>query len=179
VGTDGFLYTIEPNGTGKSTFLGVQPGTDPAIAIDSRDFWKIAFHASGDSDHLWTYDSHGKAVNTLLIMRADSSPSIAALGTGGGDGGTGDYEIAIAGADGFLYAIAPNISGKGSFLGVAPGTNPSITYDQQTHRVGDWKIAFHASGDSDHLWTWNANGTAINTDTSMASGSTSPSLTLK
>jgi hypothetical protein len=160
-GMDGHLWTIGPSGQAHQTSVGVAPGTSPAIAA-SGGGWKIAFQASGDSGHLWTLDSAGQVTNTGLVMAPGSSPSI-----------NSNYQIAYAGADGYLQVRDTDgtVRTPQTTLAVAPGTSPSITASGS-----GWQAAYQAAVEGT-MWTASSNPLLGLVDTGIAmTDGTSPSL---
>ncbi len=145
---------------GSSTDLGLWAGTSPSITNLLGGGWEVAFNANGSGD-LWTYGSNGQATDwgPGLKLQPGTSPSIAALPSGG-------WQVAFhANSDGGLWTLNSNGQAHQWYLGLWPGTNPSINTSGE--------VAFEANGSS-NLWTVGSGG-AGNMSLGMMPG-TNPSI---
>jgi hypothetical protein len=175
----GEMITYEtPAYTGVSgqlyhSFDGVAAGTSPSIDKGGV----TAFHASGTAGHLWIFEwnSSTGGHETPLGMSPGSSPSITAGREGHGYRG---YTVAFRAAvsnrlwtyEGCEIECTP--VGHETPLGIAVGSNPSITSD--TYRAGA-EVAFEAAV-SHRLWLFNTN-TGVGTETAwQIEENTSPSI---
>jgi subtilase family serine protease len=146
VGYDGPTGNGTPNGI--SAFSGSNFSPTPEIAFQSN------------AGVLWTATATS-GTNLGLNVMAGTSPSIAALSTGG-------FEVAYQSTTGHLslYGTAETYN---STLGMMPGTSPSIAASPN----GGFEIAFQASS-AGVLWTFNG---TVNTDLGYAmEADTSPSI---
>ena len=137
VGYDGPTGNGTPNGV--SGFSASNYSTAPEIAFQSN------------AGVLWTATATS-STNLGLSVMAGTSPSIAALATGG-------YEIAYQSPTGHLslYGTAETYP---TTLGMMPGTSPSIAASPD----GGFEVAFQASS-AGVLWTFNG---TVNTDLGFA-----------
>ncbi len=171
--THELLTYVAPEYSGESGHLygseaGIAEGTSPSVTgFGGYAQYTVAFHAN-DSATLWIYQSqYGTASATGLGMEPGTSPSIAR-----GEAGEDGYEVAFhASGSGDLWTYESCLTGCGSFgratnLGIAPGTNPSIS---------SGIVAFQASG-SHRLWIYTPHtGIGKETTYQIATGS-SPSI---
>lgn len=166
-GNDQHLQWINSAGTVSESGWAVQPGTSPAVASTGNDVWEILFSQAG-TNHLRTFDHNGDGFDTGGAAASGTIPQLVAVAGSG-------YWGAVRGTDGFLYTMAPGPGTSWVYngLGVAPGTSPSMSSDG----FGGWEIAFHANGDSDHLWTFDSTGKATNTGIPLSPG-TSPAIAI-
>ncbi|MGW0969960.1 hypothetical protein [Streptomyces sp. NPDC002516] len=130
VGSDGFLR----QSTNRSAFSSegvnvfVSPNTSPAVAAGPSD---AMIAVNGNGDLLLNRSSDRTANDTGLSMQPGSSPSIAALSTGG-------FETAFVGPDNMLWVADANGNGHSTGQAIASHSNPAIAADDS----GGWKVAY-------------------------------------
>jgi hypothetical protein len=132
--SDGILHTVSPAGVTTSLGLGMAAGTSPSIAAQGTG-WRIAFQAN--TGMLWTRNSDvtGGPVAGNRAVRRYTSPSVAAMPTGG-------FRIAYQTSDGMLGMVSPQGGTTSLFLGMSGGSSPSLA---PVSGSGDWLIAFEAN----------------------------------
>jgi hypothetical protein len=114
----GDLWVYSPISGAKDLLLGMgSSASTPAITggPPRAGTYEVAFKA--DTGYLWTYSSTNGAKNLQLGMAANTSPSIAHTSTGN--------VIAFQANTGDLW-IYDGSKATDTFLGLAPGTSPSI-----------------------------------------------------
>ncbi len=153
-GVDNKLYTYDAKTQVLTNWnFGMAPETSPSIVSSSgRTFGSyVAFQANNGLLHLLDKNNRNQGqLNNLGLKMADkSSPSVASLIPGNSE--NSQYFIAFKGSTGTLWTVDQQVHDWG--LGIAPGTNPSVT---STGTNNFWSIAFNAAVTND-LWTIVAN----------------------
>ena len=103
------LWYVDAADAGHDTGRKMRTGTSPAIAVNSRGEWVIAFVA--DTGRLWWLDSAGHAIDRGVSVLQGTSPAVTALSNDTFDG-------AFASSNGVLWLTHPTFS-EGTNLAVA------------------------------------------------------------
>ena len=142
------LYGVGTGSLTMFTGMSAEGTTSPAIAAESAGAgWEVAWDGQNGADqpsYLWTFASSqypgGSGTNTGVEMEPGTSPSIAALSTGGyviafedTSGELAFYDTAAGGSPGATADTANDLS-----YGVQSGTSPAVAANPD----GGWQIAF-------------------------------------
>jgi hypothetical protein len=160
--TPSYLCTAEVGYDGP-TGLGTPDGTAAFVPGTGTGALANAVQAyQGSNGHLWTARSAG-ATDLGAAMMAGTSPSVAALATGG-------TEIAYQGGNGDLWVTSISGAPVDSHLGMMSGTSPAIA----AAAGGGFNVAFQAN--TGILWDYTS---STGRGTSLGQGmvtTTSPSI---
>jgi hypothetical protein len=129
-----------------------------SIGCEAQPRFQAAFQTP--DGFLWQTqaDNHQRRTANGLGVAPGTSPSVAALATGG-------FVTAFqAAGEGTLWTVDANNVGHDTGLTMAPNTSPAIAAD----RSGGWMLTFE--GDTTRQWTVDSAGHQVQTPSAMAPG---------